>query len=505
MTKLRVALSSDSLQWRLVLDQEKIAHTVLDWQKPPTPENFPVLLLTSSKTKHRVALAKYINNGGVLIVDRNSKKDIDHTFPKERLIYIQDDVSKKISDISSCDKQFIFKGRELIETTAKTSKANIRIQVTNAIKQAFWIQNLPFVRVWYFPSEHEAAFSFRFDFDEYKKDDFDRTCRLLEEYRGSTTCFPCMKTYEDRQQLLERLASLKVDIGSHGYIHHVYNTYDLNDWNLAKAEAILRPYVATITGFSDRSYLYSSEFGLNYDDFPYFPINGNRFSSVLQIPTHPVCEGLFLQRYGYDEQFIDEYFEAIIANKVKNNETIFLFGHPTNRIGRYPFILKNIFKVIRSQKSVMMTNFGEFADWWRYRHEVPTDFSWISGRLITRSSGVDERITVEVCMNRKRRELIRLNRLEQIKFSRFASTTLNNEFELEVKHAIVTEMKIKYGLHKRAKKWVKKQIDWETKTPLNSLCVQNARDLVKFLLRSFYDALKSHTHEQGDRPLEMKG
>ena len=41
-------------------------------------------------------------------------------------------------------------------------------------------------------------------------------------------------------------------------------------------------------------YLYSSDFQLGYDDLPFFPWREDRFSSVLQVPIHPICEGLFL-------------------------------------------------------------------------------------------------------------------------------------------------------------------------------------------------------------------
>ena len=50
----------------------------------------------------------------------------------------------------------------------------------------------------------------------------------------------------------------------------------------------------------DLGYLYSSEFQLGHDDFPFYPWKGNRFSRILQIPVHPVCEGLFLEA-GVDD------------------------------------------------------------------------------------------------------------------------------------------------------------------------------------------------------------
>ena len=43
---------------------------------------------------------------------------------------------------------------------------------------------------------------------------------------------------------------------------------------------------------------YSSDFQLGYDDLPFFPWRGDRFSTVLQVPVHPICEGAVLRGRG---------------------------------------------------------------------------------------------------------------------------------------------------------------------------------------------------------------
>ena len=63
----------------------------------------------------------------------------------------------------------------------------------------------------------------------------------------------------------------------------------------------------------DLGYLYSSDFQLGYDDFPFYPWKGDRFSRVLQIPVHPVCEGLFLEAGVDDPGVIGDYFAGIVA------------------------------------------------------------------------------------------------------------------------------------------------------------------------------------------------
>ena len=61
----------------------------------------------------------------------------------------------------------------------------------------------------------------------------------------------------------------------------------------------------------DLGYLYSSDFQIGYDDFPFYPWRGDRFSRVLQIPVHPVCEGLFLDAGVDDPELIGEYFRQV--------------------------------------------------------------------------------------------------------------------------------------------------------------------------------------------------
>ena len=41
---------------------------------------------------------------------------------------------------------------------------------------------------------------------------------------------------------------------------------------------------------------------LNYDDLPFFPWRGDRFSAVLQVPIHPICEGLFFDAGARDPE-----------------------------------------------------------------------------------------------------------------------------------------------------------------------------------------------------------
>ena len=99
----------------------------------------------------------------------------------------------------------------------------------------------------------------------------------------------------------------------------------------------------------DLGYLYSSDFQLGYDDFPFYPWKGTRFSSVLQIPIHPVCEGLFLEAGVDDPRVIGDYLREIVLSKIDAEELAIVYGHPERRLGRMPEVLAMLVPGDRSE------------------------------------------------------------------------------------------------------------------------------------------------------------
>ena len=89
----------------------------------------------------------------------------------------------------------------------------------------------------------------------------------------------------------------------------------------------------------DLGYLYSSDFQIGYDDFPFYPWQGDRFSRVLQIPVHPVCEGLFLEAGVNDPELIGDYFRQVVRARLDAGELAVIYGHPERRLGRMPEIM----------------------------------------------------------------------------------------------------------------------------------------------------------------------
>ena len=99
----------------------------------------------------------------------------------------------------------------------------------------------------------------------------------------------------------------------------------------------------------DLGYLYSSEFQLGHDDFPFYPWKGNRFSRILQVPVHPVCEGLFLEAGVVDPGIVADYFQQVVGAKLDAGELAVIYGHPERRLGRMPEVMTALARAVDGQ------------------------------------------------------------------------------------------------------------------------------------------------------------
>ena len=157
---------------------------------------------------------------------------------------------------------------------------------------------------------------------------------------------------------------------------------EANQRNLERADRILRTAGFSPTGFAAPhgrwnpglddaleclGYEYSSDFQLGYDDFPFFPWKGDRFSRVLQLPVHPVCEGLFLDAGVQDSRVVADYLCRVIEAKVSSGEPALVYGHPERRLGRMPEILIALHRLLERQSLVWRATLTELAQWWRWR------------------------------------------------------------------------------------------------------------------------------------------
>jgi peptidoglycan/xylan/chitin deacetylase (PgdA/CDA1 family) len=231
-----------------------------------------------------------------------------------------------------------------------------------------------------FPHPFRSAFNFRVDLDEPVPEDYHRFALTRNLLADCCTHFVSTHAYADQPEVLSDL--MRYDTQSHGHFHYVYRDPESNYRNLDRAHRLLcaggfapkgfaAPHGRWNPGLDDAmeslGYEYSSDFQLGYDDLPFFPWRCGRFSRVLQVPVHPVCEGLFLDAGVEDSRVVEHYLCRVVTARLQTGEPAFVYGHPERRLGRMPEILIALHRLLEKQSLVWRTTMTELAEWWRWR------------------------------------------------------------------------------------------------------------------------------------------
>ncbi len=285
-------------------------------------------------------------------------------------------------DCSTGLGSWTFEGFTVSERVARYAKGWLRRRLISRLRDAVTGAGGVWMRVSPFPYPYRSGFSFRADLDESVPEDYHRFAAARGSLGPCSTHFVSTYAYTHHQSVLDDLK--QHDTQSHGHFHHVYREPELNRVNLERAHRILSGSGFEPVGFAaphgrwhasldeqleDLGYLYSSDFQIGYDDLPFFPWRGDRFSRVLQVPVHPVCEGLFLEAGVEEPELIGEYFRQVISARLDAGELAVIYGHPERRLGRMPEVMKAIAGAVEGRTLVWRASFSEIARWWRWRAE----------------------------------------------------------------------------------------------------------------------------------------
>lgn len=270
--------------------------------------------------------------------------------------------------------------RVLRERVGRYAKAQIRNRLIDGLRDQVLAAGGCWVRLAPYPHPYRSVFNLRVDMDEPFPEDYHRFALPRRLLADCTTHFVSTHAYENQPEVLDDLRN--VDTQSHGHFHHVYRDPEANRRNLERAHGILQDNGFEPSGFAaphgrwnpgldeaieSLGYEYSSDFQLGYDDLPFFPWRGDRFSKVLQIPVHPVCEGLFLDAGVSDSRTVAEYLGGVVEAKVRAGEPALVYGHPERRLGKMPEVLIALHRVVDRQPLVWRATLTELARWWRWR------------------------------------------------------------------------------------------------------------------------------------------
>jgi len=403
------------------------------------------------------------------------------------------DPFEALIDDSSARSTWNVDGWPLRERVARFPKAWIRRRLIAELRDAVLSRGGVWMRLAPFPHPYRSAFNLRVDLDENAPEDYRRFALSRDALGDCCTHFVNTSAYQDQPEAIEDLRSR--DAQSHGHFHHVYRDGEANLKNLERADRILRDLDFHVEGFAaphgrwnaslddaleSLGYLYSSDFQLGYDDLPFFPWKNGRFSKILQVPVHPICEGLFLDAGATSGRSVANHLARVVEAKLAAGEPAFVYGHPERRLGRMPEVFRALARVLKPREFVWRTTLTEMARWWRWRAER----TW---RVVPRGEG-----RMEVQFDEWSADYPLALEIQRGEFScsipLAGSRTLLSMRDLafEKRQAlddrVVHPPSIDEG-PPSLKRFVREAIDWELVTPIDEIPGRSLADRVKKSLR----------------------
>lgn len=297
------------------------------------------------------------------------------------------------------------------ERVSRVAKGSIRRIIQNALKYLYHFRGLPFVHLWPVPQGAATAFGFRVDTDFGSREAVRELYRVCRDYEIPAAWFVETQSCAD---WVEEYAGMQgQEIGYHCYRHRVFPDYRGNREDIEKGLRILRGAGIEPQGYAapfgewhpalgkavqDLGFQYSSEFAAGYDDVPFYPWLGARspseesaFSTVLQVPIHPLSIGRLRWAGYHDAEKMLEYYRQVIIEKIIQREPVFFYHHPGH--GHFE-VIAQVFEEIR-ERNIPVLSPGEYARWWKKRGALPWEAHFENGQVTLASEGGE--VSVWVC------------------------------------------------------------------------------------------------------------
>jgi hypothetical protein len=379
----------------------------------------------------------------------------------------------------------------LTERVGRVAKGSLRRTLLDRLRQAVTKAGGVWARLAPYPFPYRSAFNFRADLDEPVAADYARFARARRPLADCSTHFVSTAAYGDQPWVLDDL--LRFDTQSHGHYHVIYRDAEANRRNIDRAHQILREAGFDLVGFAAPhgrwnvglddvlegfGYLYSSDFQLGHDDFPFFPWRGDRFSQVLQVPIHPICEGLFLDAGVGDSRVIADHLVEVVRARIDAGEPAFVYGHPERRLARFPEILAALAQAVSGDALLWRVTLTEFARWWRWRSERRWSLApKAGGRLEVQFEDWDASYPLAL-------EIRRGAHVSTVPI-RSARTPLRLDVLAYERRDARTDLPANLPAQRppSLKAAVRSALDWETVTPFHDLPASSLADRVKKGLR----------------------
>jgi hypothetical protein len=441
MKKIRIGIAQLTPGWQIILSQIGVNFRQLSKNSSVDPDEYSLLVVNSVEYNLEL-LQKWFEVGGAILWEADAycqlnnlplkRKRIKFIVPKAKFRYLGI-IDFYCDFIYPCDNSLHFEDRKLSiaqkegmfclpfklddlilntsvmrkrfyanrlelpsEQVSKVSKGKVRKIVQQLIEELHHQQNLPFVHKWFFPRDTQNVFIFRIDTDFCSKKDADEMYKICRKNGISATWF--LDTDSD-DRMTNYVSMNGQEMAIHCDKHFVYDNLEDNYNNILKADKKLKKCRINATGFAapfgdwnpslDKALQklelkYSSEFALNYDDLPFYPNYNNKFSSVLQIPIHPISLGR-LRRSHFNKNEMLQYFLGIIKEKAELKEPVIIYHHPHHK---HFDIFDKIFQFVNSKDFGNMS-MKEFSKWWERRAKLYPEFHYLNNKLLVEYDSED--------------------------------------------------------------------------------------------------------------------
>lgn len=390
-------------------------------------------------------------------------------------------------------------GRSLTERVATRDKGAIRRALLERLREEIDRRGGIWARLSCFPHPYRSAFNLRLDLDETIPADYHRFARDRRPLDDCTTHFVSTAAYGDDASVIQDLK--RVDTQSHGHFHVVYRDRESNRRNVERAHARLVQLGFDPVGFAcpegrwnpgldavieALGYRYASDFALGYDDLPFFPWLGERFSKVLQVPVHPICEGLFVEAGLDDGRVIAEHLVRAVRSRIDQGEPAFVYGHPERRLARFPEVLDALAREVDRYDLLWRTTLTEFSRWWLWRGRRRWSVtSRGSGRVEVAFEDWSSAFPMTL-------ELVRGRHVAGIPITRARGVLRLDGLAFE-RPSIRVDLPASTPVRRtfRLKDAVRSALDWETITPIDELDDGSPSLFLKKTLRRWRDRLRA--------------
>ncbi len=285
------------------------------------------------------------------------------------------------------------------EFASKTGKATVRAIVRNCLISLFESRDIPLVQFWYYPKKHSSVFCFHVDLDFIDRDTT-TSIELFNSLAFEPVWFLNIKAAEnvENQRIIELVLRQKF-VGQHGFEHNYWDDQTRAFCNVIEGDKKLKEFGINPKAFSapngvwgsgiakavgKNKYLFEIAFSLDNDNLPFYPIVNKQKATTLFIPVHPVGIAL-LKQLDFNEEDLGKYFASVIDRNEKANIPIMLYSHPFKEIGRFPKVIEKILDTVKS-KNIWVTNYFEFAKWWKQRMQSSFSAELSDDRLMVKSN-----------------------------------------------------------------------------------------------------------------------